>query len=116
MKKTKHNQKEKIDESKGFAFIATFLSIIGFVIAIIAKKNDDYVMFYAKQSLVIFIVSAVLSMLAQIFLNFLIIGQIINLAVTIIIMLMWVISWVFALSGIKKEVPLVGKYGRKFNF
>ena len=50
---------KKGDDKKLFAFLATFLSIVGFVIALVAKKDDEYVMFYAKQSLVVFIVAII---------------------------------------------------------
>ena len=36
----------KKDDSTIYAFLATILSIIGFIIAIIAKKDDKYVMYY----------------------------------------------------------------------
>ena len=36
------------DDRKLFAFLAAFLSIVGFVIAVVTKKDDRYVMFYAK--------------------------------------------------------------------
>ncbi|MCX5704306.1 MAG: hypothetical protein NT066_07465, partial [Candidatus Omnitrophica bacterium] len=45
----------KDDDSKLFAWLATFFLIIGFIIALVTKKDNKYVMFYAKQSLVIFI-------------------------------------------------------------
>jgi len=47
--------KNKDDERKVFAFLAVLLSIVGFIIALLVKKDDKYVMFYAKESLVIFI-------------------------------------------------------------
>ena len=48
-------RKYKSNESITYAFLATFLSIVGFIIAIVTKRNDRYVMHYAKQSLVLFI-------------------------------------------------------------
>ena len=45
--------------SKIFAFLAIFLGIIGFLIVLIAKKDDAYAMFYAKQSLILFIFSII---------------------------------------------------------
>ncbi len=109
-KKSVKSNKE--DDRKLFAFLATFLSIIGFIIALIPKKDDKYVMFYAKQSLVVFIVGAALGIIAKIFLIFPIIGYLINVAAGIIIFILWIISWIYALSGEEKEVPVVGHYGR----
>ena len=104
------------NDSKTFAFIATFLSIIGFVIAIVTQKKDRYVNFYAKQSLVVFIFSAVVGLFGKIFGWVPIIGWIIYGAAMIIVIVLWVLSWVYALSGEMKEVPLIGQYGKSFDF
>lgn len=86
------------------------------MIALIAKKDDKYVMFYAKQSLVVFIFGAVLGIIGKILLIFPVIGVIINTAVGIVIFILWLLSWIYALSGEEKEVPFVGHYARKFKF
>jgi len=102
----------KKDDKKLFAFLATFLSIIGFIIALIAKREDKYVMFYAKQSLVVFIVAVIVQILHQIFALTPIIGWVINIFLSIFVVLLWLISWIYALSGEEKEVPVVGHYGK----
>ena len=89
--------------------MATFLSIIGFVIAIVAKRQDKYVMFYAKQSLVIFIafiISEVVKVIPFV-------GKIASGVLYVITLILWIFSWVYALSGEKKEVPIIGHYGTK---
>jgi uncharacterized membrane protein len=106
----------KKDDSKLFAFLATFLSIVGFVIALIVKRNDRYVMFYAKQSLVIFIASVIAAIIGAILIFIPVLGVVIKVALDIIIFVLWLISWIYALSGEMKEVPIVGHYGRSFNF
>ena len=103
------------DDKKLFAFLATFLSIIGFVIALVAKRENKYVMFYAKQSLVVFIVGAVLGIISSILLFLPIIGTLINVAVGIIVFILWLLSWIYALSGEEKEVPVVGEFAGKIN-
>lgn len=115
-RKTKRGEESKKDDKILFAFLAAFLSIIGFVIALIVKKDDKYVMFYAKQSLVVFIAGAILGIAAKILLIFPIIGIIINAATGIFTFILWLVSWIYALSGEMKEVPVVGSYARKFNF
>lgn len=106
------NQVSKEDDSKLFAFLATFLSIIGFIIALVAKKENKYVMFYAKQSLVIFIAYILAGIIFMIpLIGWFVLGPLAYLFVTI----MWIISWVYALSGEQKEVPVLGKYAQKFN-
>ncbi|MFH1307426.1 MAG: hypothetical protein ABIH72_01075 [archaeon] len=121
VKKTeaKNQATKKDDYTKLFAFLATFLSIIGFVIALLAKKDNQYIMYYAKQSLVVFIVAIIVSVADTIitgifnliWLHF--IGQLIIEILGILVFILWIISWVYALSGEMKEVPIVGKYGNQ---
>lgn len=92
------------------AFVTTFLSIIGFVIALIAWKENKYVMFYAKQSLMIFIVLVIGSIAGVVP----VIGWIIGGVVSVVGLVLWIVSWIYALSGEMKEVPFVGKYARDF--
>lgn len=97
-----------------FAFLATFLGIIGFVIAILVKKKDEYVMYYAKQSLGIFIVSIVIYIVSSIVAFIPILGSLILWVVQIIMLILWILSWVYALSGKMKEVPVIGAYSLKW--
>ncbi len=104
---------KKQDDTKLFAFLATFLSIVGFIIVLLTKKEDKYVMYYAKQSLVVFIAYVIAGILMMIpFIGWFVLGPIAYLIVTIL----WIISWVYALSGQEKETPLIGQYAKKFNF
>jgi len=102
----------KGDDSKLFAFLAILLSIIGFIIALIAKRDNKYVMFYAKQSLVLFITGIVVKVLT-VLLAITIIGIIAIPIVWVIYAILWVIALVNSISGNEKETPLVGKYARK---
>jgi len=95
-----------------FAFLAAFLSIFGFIIALIVKKDDKYVMFYAKQSLVVFIVAVIIEIINRVFVFIPIIGYAINAVLSIFVIILWLISWIYALSNEEKEVPVVGKYAR----
>ncbi len=103
MSKQKPNTKK--DDEKSYAWLATFLSIMGFVIVLITRRENKYVMFYAKQSLAVFIIGAILGIAAKILLFIPIIGVLINLAVWIFILLIWLMSWVNALSGKEKATP-----------
>ena len=94
-----------MDESKLWAFLATFLSIVGFVLALIVKRDDDYVMYYAKQSLMIFIIMVIANVALIVPLLGFVVWAILYLASVVL----WLISWIYALSGTKKPVPLVGK-------
>ncbi len=111
MAKKKQNKKRGQDDKKFWAFIATFLSIIGFIITLLIKKDDEYVIFYAKQSLVVFIVFVI----AWAVMIVPILGWIVGAVIYIIGVILWIISWIYAISGDKKEVPIVGKYVRNVN-
>lgn len=119
----KKEMKGKEDDSKLFAFLATFFGIIGFVIALVAKKDNKYVMHYAKQSLVIFIfmicawiVGGILSAVLAITIVGIVLIPVVMGIIWLVVVILWLISWIYALSGEEKEVPVIGKYGRKFNF
>ncbi len=111
----KRVRKSKSDDKKLYAFLATFLSIIGFIIALIARRDDNYVIFYAKQSLVIFIIGLFAGALKMIFMFIPIIGWIISASLTIIVIVAWVFSWIYALSGEKRDIPIVGDWAGKFD-
>ncbi len=108
VKKSKKKTQKLESDSKLFAFLATFLSIVGFVIAILVKKDDKYVMYYAKQSLIVFI--AYVISVAVIVVP--IIGWIAGPILYVFTVVLWIISWASALTGKKKEVPFIGKYSK----
>ncbi|MDD5193039.1 MAG: hypothetical protein PHF67_00470 [Candidatus Nanoarchaeia archaeon] len=105
------NQDDKIL----FAFLAAFLSIIGFLLALITRKDDKYVMFYAKQSLVVFIIGAIAGIIANGVKFIPIIGTIIYGALFILIFLAWFLSWIYALSGKEKDIPIISYWAEKIN-
>jgi len=115
MAKKPIKKNDKKGDSKTQAFVATFLSIIGFIIALLAWKNDKYTMYYAKQSLIVFIAWVVVGIVGWIIGGVPIIGPVIVWVLGVFILVLWIISWIYALSGKEKEVPLVGKYAAKLN-
>jgi len=106
---------KKDDDSKLFAFLAILLSIIGFLIALFAKKNNKYVMFYAKQSLVLFIAWVVLWGLSFILLFIPVIGSFIHWIIYLGMIILWVIGLIYSLSGEMKEIPILGQFAKKIN-
>ena len=42
-------------DSKLFAFLGVLLTVIGYIIVMVARKEDKYAMYYAKQGLILFI-------------------------------------------------------------
>jgi uncharacterized membrane protein len=93
------------DEDKVFAWLATFFTIIGFIIVLILKKNDDYVNYYSKQGIVLFVGFVI----AGIFQAIPIIGQLFLLFVVVL----WAIAWIGAISGEKKNTWLVQDLAEK---
>jgi uncharacterized membrane protein len=114
-KKKVAKDSRKSDDSKLFAFIATFFSIVGFIIVLITRKEDRYVMYYARQSLVIFIVAFLAAVIGRVLSFIPILGWIIGAGLNILVIIVWVVSWIYALSGEEKEIPLVSEYAEKIN-
>ncbi len=110
--KNKKKSKVKLQEdSKLFAFLAVLLSIIGFVLALIVKKEDEYVRYYARQSFVIFITFLIFTAVSIVP----IIGWVISPILSVFIFILWVIALVYSLSGEMKETPIIGQFGNKLN-
>lgn len=98
-----------------FAFLAAFLSIIGFLIALVIKRDNKYVMFYAKQSLVIFVIGAIAGIVGNAVKFIPIIGTIIYGALFILIFIAWFLSWIYAISGKEKTIPIISYWTEKIN-
>ncbi|HDQ60096.1 MAG TPA: DUF4870 domain-containing protein [Candidatus Woesearchaeota archaeon] len=103
-----------MDEGKStiWGFLAVFLGIIGILVVLLAKKDDNYAMYYLKQSLVLvigFVAAGIVSVIP-------IIGWIVGAIAMLVFFVLWIIAWINALSGQTKETPLIGKYAEKFKF
>jgi len=106
----------KADDDKLFAFLATFFTIVGFIIVIITKKKSEYVKFYAKQGLVIFIASLIIGVIGWIVVWIPVLGWIIKTGLSVVLFVIWLISWINALSGEMKQTPLIGEYARNIEW
>ncbi len=102
------------EDSKLFAFLAILLSVAGFIIALLAKRNDKYVMFYAKQSLILFI-AGIITKILSVLLVLTIIGIIAVPVLWAIYIILWIIALINSLSGKQKPTPLIGQYARKID-
>lgn len=105
----------KTDDSKLFAFLAVLLSVVGFIIAYATKKDDKYVMYYAKQSFVLFITWIILWVISMVLGIIPFLGMILWLLYVGLVVL-WVIGLIYSLSGEMKEIPIVGSFAKHFNF
>ena len=109
--KKRGKKEEDTGDSKLFAFLAVLLSVVGFIIALVAKRDDKYVMFYAKQSLILFMAGIVVKVLT-VLLAITIIGLIAVPIVWVIYAILFIIALVNSISGQEKEIPWIGKYAR----
>lgn len=99
------------NDSKLFAFLATFFTIIGFIVALLVKRDDRYVMYYAKQGLVLFIFQLIIAFITSIAFF----GKIFSVPLWIVFFVVWIWSWVNALSGEMKHTPLISHFAEKID-
>lgn len=123
-KVAKQTTSKKADDSKTFAFIAILLGIIGFVIALVTKRDDKYVMYYAKQSLVLMITGFAVMIVYWILTAIITVvtfgfGVIIMAPIGFLVwggfLVLWVFGIIYSLSGEEKPIPIIGKYAEKIN-
>lgn len=109
MAKKPVRKKRIVKQDTGMAFVATFFGLIGFFIALVTRRKDSYVMFYAKQSLVWTITAVIFSVVKVVP----VMGPVISVLGGILVFVLWIIMWVYALSGEKKETPIIGEFADK---
>lgn len=88
-------------DAKGKAILA-HITIIGWIIALILNQNEDreeFASFYLRQVLGISLLGLVLSWIPGL-----------NFIVGILVIILWIISIVKALSDEKYAIPVVGEY------
>jgi len=98
-------KKQNEQEKQLFAWLSAFFTIIGFIIAIILKRDDKYVMYYAKHGLVLFIGFIIASFLTWI--------PLIGWIFWVLVFILWIITWINALSGKKKETFIITDLAKK---
>lgn len=104
---------KEVEEGKIFAFLGVFLTIIGFLIVLLAKKENKYAMYYAKQGLVLFIAWVIVWVVAMVLIFIPILGWLVMILLYICMLVLWIIGWINALSGVEKPIPIIGKYAEK---
>lgn len=109
-RKAKNLQEQ--DNKKLFAFLAAFFTIMGFIISLILKREDKYVMFYAKQGLVLFIGYVIVAVLHSLpVIGWFILGPVL----WVLWAILWIITWINALSGQQKNTFIIGELAEKIN-
>jgi len=99
----------KQSESKLFAFLGVFLGLIGWIIVMLAKKNDKYATHYGRQGLVLTLVAILSSIISIVPIVGWIVGALLYVATVVV----WVLCLVNSLSGSTKPIPLFEKYAKK---
>ena len=102
-------------DSKLFAFLGVFLTVIGFVIVLLAKKKDKYALFYAKQGLVLFIAGILISVVMWASGWIPVVGWTLDWALRGIWIVLWIIGMVYSLSGKEQDIPLIGSYAKNID-
>ncbi len=103
---------KELDEGKMFAFLGVFLTIVGFIIVLLAKKDNKYAMYYAKQGLVLFVAWMIIWVVGAIIP---VLGWFVIMPLGQLFMLiLWIIGIVNSLSGEEKPVPIIGQFADKF--
>lgn len=123
------SEQQIIEDGKIFALLA-YLGILCLV-PLLAKKDNKFALFHAKQGLVLFITEIVVGIVMMVI--FVIVG-ILGMAIgfiagilSILVWLLWmlcmlgflalsIIGIVQSLNGKYWEMPVLGKYATKFNF
>lgn len=103
----------KDSDRKLFAFLGVFLTVIGFVIALALKKNDKYVMYYAKQGLVLFIAWIILWVVGVVFMFVPVFGWLVMMVLYLGIFVLWIYGIIYSLSGQMRPIPLIGSFADK---
>ncbi len=115
VKAAKKVESRKQEDSKLFAFLAVLLSIIGFLVAILAKREDKYVMHYAKQSLILFFGWLIVWIASMVLMLIPVLGNLVIALAYVCLLVLWIIGLVYSLSGEMKEIPLVGQFSDMIN-
>ena len=108
-----------VDESKTWAFIAVLLNLLGFLIVYFTRKNDAYAMYYAKQSLILFITLLIGSVIATALgITFILapLAILFTILLNLAAVIWWIIGMVYSLSGEMKPLPVIGKYAEQLKF
>jgi len=101
------------DEGRIWAFLAYFLSIVGFILVLALKKDNKFAMFHAKQSLVLFVIYIA----GYVVLMFIpILGWIVMMFWWLVFLILSIIGIINALTGKEKALPIIGGFAEKLKF
>jgi len=102
-------------QNTGMAVVAT-IPILFFVPLLTEHKNDEFVMFHAKQGLVLLLYGVILAIATPILAFIPVLGWLVLLVLQIFGLVCLIMGILNAAQGKRQELPLIGKYGNQFNF
>ena len=103
---------EEIEGGKAFAILSYAVGLIGlpFFLVPLIMRNNDFSLYHAKQCLVLWLASIVLSMVGGI-LTAVCIGVFILLAALVFFLVFEIMGIINAVNGRVQPLPLIGKWG-----
>lgn len=104
---------KEIEEGKFWAFVGVFLTIVGFILVLLAKKQNKYAMYYARQGLVLFIAAVIIGVAKWLVGWIPVIGWLVVGVLWIILIVLWIIGLIYSVSGEEKDIPLIGEFAKK---
>ena len=102
-------EKKDIEKNKSIS-ILSYIGILCLV-PLLAQKDSKFAQYHAKQGLVLFIAEVITGIIGVIP----VIGWIISLIGWIIWLILSITGIMNVVNGKKKLIPLIGKFGEKFN-
>ena len=100
-----------IEEGKVWAIIG-YIGIL-FLVPLLAKKDNKFAMYHAKQGLVLFIASIIVWVVAFVLMFIPVLGWIINFILWILMFVLWLMGIINAATGKYSPLPIIGKYAEK---
>ena len=107
LKSSKDNKSNTNNNKNLKAFIASFFTLIGFLIAILAWRNDKYVMYYANHGLILFLSSIIINIISPL--------SVISKLAWLLWFILWIITWINALSGKRKHTLIITDLAKQIN-
>lgn len=88
--------------------IVSYITIIGWIIAFLAGDKEG-AKFHLNQSLVLFVVNLVNSLIVSRILGLIpLVGAIVSFVISIALMVCWILGLVYAIKEEEKELPFIG--------
>lgn len=102
-------------QNTGMAVVAT-IPILFFIPLLTEYKDDEFVMFHAKQGLVLLIYGVICAIATPVLAFIPIIGWLAIFVLQVFGLVCLVMGILNAAQGMRKELPLIGKYAEQFKF